>query len=179
MRQSGKQAIRLAGIADAEAIARVHISSWQDAYDGIVPPEQIPTHADLPKRCESWQRLLEGGGSRERTWVGLLDSEIVGFANAGPSRDEDADSDAVGELRAIYLLRRAWRRGLGRALNAAAERFLEEAGFAEATLWVLAANASARGFYEAAGWRPDGSVIDSCGDVPALTVRYRRRLRRA
>ena len=35
---------------------------------------------------------------------------------------------------------------------------LVERGFASAILWVFTANDRARRFYEAAGWRPDGTA---------------------
>jgi GNAT superfamily N-acetyltransferase len=45
--------------------------------------------------------------------------------------------------------------GAGTRLLDAAARWLAEAGFAEASLWVLADNHSSRRFYEWYGWRGD------------------------
>jgi hypothetical protein len=51
---------------------------------------------------------------------------------------------------------------------------LYEAGFAEATLWVLDKNVRARRFYERGGWRPDGTSKDDAREGFTLhEVRYR------
>ena len=52
---------------------------------------------------------------------------------------------------------------------------LAEAGFHQATLWVLDTNVRARRFYEAAGWSADGTVKrDERLGFPIREVRYRR-----
>ena len=51
------------------------------------------------------------------------------------------------------------------------------AGYAQATLWVLAGNARAIRFYERAGWSPDGArKQDTIGDDAVTELRYRFRL---
>ncbi len=56
----------------------------------------------------------------------------------------------------MYVDPEAWGAGLGRALIVEAERRLAER-HPVATLWVLRGNTRARRFYEAGGWRPDGT----------------------
>jgi L-amino acid N-acyltransferase YncA len=58
----------------------------------------------------------------------------------------------------------------GRALFARAVADLRARGFEAATLWVLRDNQRARRFYEAAGWRLDGSPKSSSSGVE---MRYR------
>lgn len=102
-------------------------------------------------------------------------TEVVGFANVGPSRDENADG--VGEVGAIYLLADHWGQGLGCTLMAAALASVTDFGFEQATLWVLDTNERARRFYEAGGWAPDGATnTDTQRGFPIAEVRYRRRL---
>jgi ribosomal protein S18 acetylase RimI-like enzyme len=62
----------------------------------------------------------------------------------------------MAELYAIYLDQAVVGRGIGRALLAQALADLRRRGYQSAMLWVLATNARARRFYEAAGWRADG-----------------------
>jgi ribosomal protein S18 acetylase RimI-like enzyme len=127
--------------------------------------------ANLPfeQRRERWLGYLERG---ERLLVAEDDGAVVAFAAIGPSRDEAG----VGEVYAIYADPEAWGRGIGRRLFDAAAAELREAGFAEATLWVLATNERARRFYERAGWQTDGAEkLDE--RLPAVAqVRYRRAL---
>jgi GNAT superfamily N-acetyltransferase len=75
-----------------------------------------------------------------------------------PARDDDAEPASAGELAAIYLVPELWGTGLGRELMASGLSALCDAGFGEATLWVLDTNSRARRFYEAAGWHADGAV---------------------
>ena len=94
------------------------------------------------------------------------------FASYAPSRDEDAP-EGTGEVPAIYVDPAAVGTGIGRELFAEAAVALQEAGFTRATLWVLEANASARRFYEKAGWSWDGAVsthMFDCANEPV--VRY-------
>ena len=105
------------------------------------------------------------------------DGAPAGFADCGPSRDDDSDQDTVGEVMAIYLNPDAWGMGLGRVLMAAALDHLAQAGYAEVTLWVLDTNVRAQRFYEAAGFAPDGAVkVDDSRGFPLRELRYRRSL---
>ena len=69
-------------------------------------------------------------------------------------------------------------RGAGRRLLAAATRLLADAGFTDASLWVLSGNRPARGFYESQGWRCEGIEHQwtPSGDTGVPEVRYVRRL---
>ncbi|MCZ0982010.1 GNAT family N-acetyltransferase [Streptomyces diastatochromogenes] len=65
--------------------------------------------------------------------------------------------------------------GVGRALMAASVEALVAAGFRAAALWVFAGNARGRRFYEAAGWRPDGTAVrEETGGRVLEELRYRR-----
>jgi hypothetical protein len=63
-------------------------------------------------------------------------------------------------------------------MERAESRLAEE--YAEATLWVLEANARARAFYERAGWRHDGTrgFFERPG-FAAPELRYRKLLSRS
>ena len=95
---------------------------------------------------------------------------IAGFADAGGQRD--ASLSFAGEIYAIYVLRRAQRRGLGRRLMGAMAHQLGAAGFPGASLWVAAANAPARRFYEALGGRLVGQRTETQEDWQVETVAY-------
>lgn len=80
---------------------------------------------------------------------------IAGFGNCGPRRD--VPLPFAGEILALYVLRRAQRRGLGRRLMAAMSEQLAAGGLGSVALWVAAANAPARCFYDALGGRVVGN----------------------
>ena len=142
---------------DAEAVAHVHLESWDAAY-GIEGPS-------LERRVQLHRKLLPH--------VAEIDGEIVGFVSVGPAHDEDAD----GELYMIYALPEHWGRGVGPALIEAGEEHLRELGHETAVLWVLETNARARRFYEIAGWAPDGHErpIEIRG-MSLLEIRYTKQL---
>jgi ribosomal protein S18 acetylase RimI-like enzyme len=73
-----------------------------------------------------------------------------------PARDEE--HHRIGELLALYVDPRSWRRGLGRRLMVEARRQLVDRGFAEALLRVLAGNHRAERFYRVDGWVADGDI---------------------
>ncbi|HEY6030487.1 MAG TPA: GNAT family N-acetyltransferase [Gaiellaceae bacterium] len=160
-------AVRRATAEDADAIAAVHVRTWQGAYRDVFPPEALDAIAVEP-RALAWRAQLEGGPVSA-----FVDEELTGFASVGPSRDEQG----VGELYAIYVLPERWGSGLARELLAAAEAELRGLGYAEATLWVLEANPRARGFYESCGWALDGAAkTDVHLGVDVAELRYRKAL---
>lgn len=166
--------IRRAGTADAMAVADVHVRSWQAAYRGAVPQEYLDG-LDPERRAPVWERrLAEMSPPAAGVLVAETGGQVVGFAAFGPTRDAEDDPAAVAEIMTIYLVPGAWGRGIGRTLLAAAVRGLRDGGHREATLWVLDANARARRFYEAAGWRVDGAIKrDTIAGAPITMVRYR------
>jgi hypothetical protein len=54
---------------------------------------------------------------------------------------------------------------------------LADAGYADATLWVLEANDLGRTFYAKGGWKPDGATKEDFGEPePLVEIRLRRRV---
>lgn len=158
-------------------IAIVHVRSWQAVYRGLAPQEYLD-HLEVEQRYSVWEHILgEAEWPRVGTFVAECGGDVVGFASICPTRDDDGQPASTGELAAIYLLPRAWGNGLGRALMASVLSALRDAGFDEATLWVLDTNSRARRFYEAAGWHADGAVKQDARRGFVLNeVRYRRAL---
>ena len=154
--------IRRATPADAPAIAAVQARAWRHAYADIVEPERMPT---VEQQAPRWVAHIDSGGEIH---VWDQDGRVVGFATAGPGR-EDA---SVGELYAIYVDPPAQGAGVGAQLLAAAEQSLRDAGHREAILWTFEANGLARAFYERHGWE----LVDGQQDGLAPEVRYRRSL---
>jgi ribosomal protein S18 acetylase RimI-like enzyme len=139
-------AIRPAVADDADALGAMHVAAWCEAYSGLVPQDVLAS-LDPARRAAMWQGIIPAG----RVLVAEQDGAIVGFLSWGPQRTPDLPFAA--EVGALYVLRHAQRRGLGRRLMAAAARQMQRASFASASLWVLDGNAPARRFYEALGGR--------------------------
>ena len=161
--------IREARVADAPAIARVHVDSWRTTYPGIVSDEHLAS-LDVAEREDRWRGILGRAGD-DFTYVATTDAgEIVGFAGGGPERS--GDQVYRGELFGIYLLEAYQRQGTGRRLIEVTARRLIEAGMRSMLIWVLTENMPARRFYEALGGeyvREQGITI---GGVEIAEVAY-------
>jgi ribosomal protein S18 acetylase RimI-like enzyme len=148
--------IRPATSDDAPALATVHVRGWQWAYQGQVPDAYLEQLGQtLSERIRARRTQLERLPSDYRCWVAEQGGQVVGFASTRPSADDDA-APLTGEVLALYLAPEAVGQGIGRTLFDYTVADFRQRGFRQATLWVLASNARARRFYEAAGWAPDG-----------------------
>lgn len=171
--------IREATVADAAAIARVHVASWEVAYRGLVP-RAVQTTTTVALRTVQWRPILSGEAAYPGSvnLVALMDGEVVAFACHGPSRaDLWPPPSAGGEIYAMYAKPAAWGRGVGRALMDASVAGLRDAGHIDALLWVLRGNTRARRFYERMGWMQDDGARDQESErLPVPAVRYVRAL---
>jgi GNAT superfamily N-acetyltransferase len=141
--------IRRASPDDSAGIAKVHVQAWHETYKGIVP-DSVLDGLDVADRTARWQKILTDNVERSAAFVAEMPEDgIVGFVHCSPLRDRCNGSG--GEITAIYVLRSAQRRGIGRGLFGVAAAFLKSLGMTELTIWVLAENQPARRFYVALG----------------------------
>ncbi len=168
--------VRRAVPADAHDVARVHVRSWQWAYQGLLAQEYLDG-----LEPEAWAtRYTFGrmGFQLPSTQVAVDGSTVCGLVTTGLCRDDDLSN--FGELMAIYVDPAYLRTGVGRLLMTAARIRLRRVGVSAAALWVLDGNARARRFYERDGWRCDGTQRTSTyGDMAVDEVRYRCTLSRS
>jgi ribosomal protein S18 acetylase RimI-like enzyme len=161
--------IRDASPDDAAALAEVHVTSWQEAYRGLIDQAFLDS-LDVADRTEAWDRILRQ--HRARVLVAEDDRGVVGFCTVGQSSD-----DGWGEVFSIYLSPDHWGLGVGRRLLAFGEQALSEAGEKRALLWVLDTNRRARGFYERQGWMLAKPIrIEKFGEFDVTEVRYEKSL---
>jgi len=151
---------RTAEPADAAAVARIYVDSWNAGFAGLLP-DRVFDDAQVDRWREDLGSLgsLSSPGSPTTRWrIGEVDGIPVGFVGTGPSRDPVCDG--IGELDTIAVDPARWHEGIGRHLLQAAHADLADAGFADAILWTLRDAARTRAFYAAAGWRPTGAARD-------------------
>jgi len=106
--------IRDAKLRDARGIAEVHVRSWQAAYAGIVPDEDL-ARLSVDLREQFWAQILSKG--LRATFVLVNRDLVVGWSGFGPARDEDCDPILVAELHGIYLLPEYWSMGYGNSFT--------------------------------------------------------------
>ncbi len=150
---AGQYSIRRALPEDNEAIARVHVQSWNETYRGLLP-DSVINRLTIPERTARWKKTLEMAEPAPVVFVASSDSGIFGFADGGPCRGAVSGFDR--EIYAIYLLGQGQGCGAGRALFRSLARQLTEAGAPSFCLWVLQFNMGARGFYEHLGGKVVG-----------------------
>lgn len=142
--------IRQMRIEDIAGIARVHATTWQTTYRGIIPDDYLDA-IQVEEWQERWIPNLTQAASDKFGHVAENEEtgEIAGFVRGGTTRYPDLPYR--GELYAIYILKTYQKHGLGRRLVQALARDLQDAGMHEMLLWVFEANSASRRFYEALG----------------------------
>lgn len=180
--------VRTARPEDAEAIAWIHVAGWRHAYARLMPAAYLAgLDADMPHRVARQRHQITGPMPRTACLVAIQpdsalgpDARVVGFAYAGPYRNNqsvDDLSESVGEVYAIYVEPDRIGTGAGRALMDAAVRWLGEHGLDPIQLWVLEQNLLARAFYQRYGFRPDGGrstlVLEQPGELPVELTEVR------
>ncbi|MBI4624550.1 MAG: GNAT family N-acetyltransferase [Verrucomicrobia bacterium] len=166
---------RAATVADAVAMAEVHVASWRAAYKGILP-DNLLDGLSIESRRQMWRSCMEE--KKCRCFVWLIDGEVAAFAAIGPARDDDLrDSNAL-ELYAIHF-RPGWcGLGLGTIFWQEIEKEIEGN---TVVLWVLEQNARARRFYGKNGFtlEEDKKKLFAWQGMGFPEVRYRKRVQRA
>ena len=172
----GAVRLRPATVADAAAIAEIHVRAWQTAFRGIVSDYRLDAMRVERGVNRFRQKLAPAESAGQRFVVAESGGTVLGFVGFGTTRDEDVDPTRTAEVRGLYVHPVHWRRGVGRRLLHAAIDELAADGFETATLWTLADSEASRAFYEALGWRTDGTVVEweDWDGVPL--VRYRTKL---
>lgn len=164
--------VRPASVEDVTAIASVRVAAWLAAYRDLLP-QPLLDRLDVPSEAANRRRAWDEqhADARVAELVAEVDGEVVGWAVAGPSRDDSHSGE--GELLALYVRLEAWGTGAGHRLLLAAQAHLRAHGFDRAYLWVLEGNERAASFYERHGWYEDGATqLDRRGQY-VLTERRR------
>lgn len=136
-----------AGPADAEDLARVHVTAWRETYRGLLPDAYLARMSET-QHARRFAHLLLKPGLDEVTLAAADRWGLVGYAQGGPSRRR---APGEAEVATLYLLRRAQNRGLGSRLLTEAARVLAAHGAKSLVISVLRENFAARGFYEHLG----------------------------
>lgn len=140
--------IREATIADAPAIAHVHLDSWRNTYRGLVSDEFLDG-LRLEDRVKRWEQRLRDGESGEFVFVAIdVGGDVIAFGSGGPERT--GHPDYKGELWALHVAKEYQGIGLGRQLLCEVAKRLRGMGIDSLMLWVIKGNPYA-GFYEKLG----------------------------
>jgi GNAT superfamily N-acetyltransferase len=142
--------VRRARPSDAPQMARVHVTSWQQTYRGLMP-DSVLDDPNLPSARERFWTgaLTDERWSSNRTAVADVDGTIVGIAMAGRTTEPGATEEF--QLHLIYVDAAHHGCGEGPALLHAVLDPDESAA-----LWVADPNPRAQAFYRKHRFVPDG-----------------------
>jgi ribosomal protein S18 acetylase RimI-like enzyme len=165
---------RLAGPADAEAVANLHADSWRLHYRGAYSDAFLDGDV-VADRLAVWTDRLRQPAP-PRCTILAEDGSLVGFANT--VFDDDPTWGAL--LDNLHVADGHKRRGIGsRLLASTAEALIGRPEKTGLYLWVLEQNVDAQAFYEARGGRcvgrglasPPGGIASRVTGSPAK-LRY-------
>ena len=166
--------VRPATVRDAKAIARVHATTAQAAYQDLIAqdPSVGPT---MEQRQAHWREAIEY--SEPQVQVLLHGDEMVGFVGFDRSRDKGTPS-TTGEIWSLYVLPEHWGQGAGTALWDAANDGLKDEGCTKVTVWVPVRNDRALQFFEHFGFKREMTTLKtvSVGKLKIEEVRLKRDL---
>ncbi|MEU0125835.1 GNAT family N-acetyltransferase [Streptomyces albidoflavus] len=169
--------VREMAVSDAAAVSAVRVAGWRAAYAGVIPGAYLDAMSVARDAALREERFAAGraAGLCDLVAVGEV-GQVAGWACCGP-RDIPGDGPGAGEgeVYALYVRPDLLGRGVGRALLDAVHDEAAARGWGALVLWVVEANARARRFYEAAGYRADGGAqSEEYAGVAVREVRYRR-----
>lgn len=143
---------------NAQELALVVATTWQTAYDGILPPSVIDTERTR-LRIEHLGFYYANGLQNNWFEAFLMEENAINIGGfiMGPSKDQDADL-SVAEIMGIYIVGGYRHQGYGSLALQFIEARLREQRYTNATLWVLEDNERPIKFYRKHGYEQDGAT---------------------
>jgi len=166
--------VRYATLADAPAVANLHLIASRALYEGVVPDAHWQSTPPA-KRAAFWKEAIEYG--EPQVMVAEQGGEIVGFVGFDRSRDPKS-KNTTGELWAIYVDPDHIGQGVGLALWDAAREGLQDEDCTDVTIWVPLASTQALSFFDAAGFKREMNTARTVpmGGVRVEEIRFKRSL---
>jgi GNAT superfamily N-acetyltransferase len=128
--------IRTADVADAAAIAALHVEGWEEFRPFV--PDEIMAVRTQARRTEEWRRRLEF--SHPRWWTGVAESAGAAVGFVGVEHLQAPAFGANSEIHQLFVTTEWRRHGVGRRLLAAAASWIASAGAEPISLYSFTAN---------------------------------------
>jgi len=137
-----------AGPGDAAALGHVHVTSWRETYQGLLPAEFLE-RMNPRAHARRWRQQLTLARPGEVVMAAEGPGGLVGYCTG--ALHTSPTGEITGEVVTLYLLRAAQGIGLGRRLMVSTARVLDEWDADSLVIWVLSGNRRARRFYDHMG----------------------------
>lgn len=159
--------LRDAGPADVEVIARIHATSWRDAYAEYMAPSFLEREVGH-ERLALWSERFSRPREDWNVTLALASDNPVGFVCTFGA----ADATWGALLDNLHVVPGARSEGIGAALLHSAQRWVDERYPGSGMyLWVFETNVKARGFYERHGGQLGERSISEMPSASSAPVR--------
>lgn len=142
--------IRLATLADTQAIAKMHQESWHQSFSVTYPIAIQYGRNTLEVRASLWEQVV--ASQQNTVFVAEKDDQIIGVVEGGKANDK-WEQAFDGELHRLYVHPTSQGTGIGKQLIATIAKHLIRDGFQSMLVAAWAVNYPARRFYEKLGAR--------------------------
>jgi ribosomal protein S18 acetylase RimI-like enzyme len=136
------------GPGDALALAGVHVRSWRETYEGLLPAAYLD-RMNVQTHARRWRHHLTHMAAGQVVLAVEGPRGLIGYCTGALHPQDGARRQ--GEIITLYLLSGAQGLGLGRRLMEMTARVLEAQGARSLIIWALSGNDRARRFYEHMG----------------------------
>jgi len=159
---------RKASVEDVTQIALIHVTTWSEAYQGLMPEAYIQGY-NLERREKLWHKIISESLA-EVLVVEVLSGEsdekqtslLVGFLSYEEAHVCESQLNRCFSLSSLYVMPKYQGFGVGRGLyQAFEEKLLASVGSAsaEVRLWCLDSNLSSLNFYRYMGFYETGKQV--------------------
>jgi GNAT superfamily N-acetyltransferase len=169
--------VRPAVPEDAAEIARIQVVTWRTAYRAVLPAAVLDEW-DADAAEARWRTAVTSPPTPGHgVLVALEQNTVVGFAAYEPAEltggERPDPAGPTSELSTLLVEPRWGRRGHGSRLLAAVVDLARGGGAARLQTWLLDEDRISAGFYESAGWAPDGWARTlETGGAPLTEIRW-------
>lgn len=146
--------IRYARKEDIEILKLIHSESWEEAYKGIIPFEEL-NKITAEQKDRYFEKTISNG--LEDIALIINGDDALGLISIGKCRDGDKDS-SYGEIGGIYVRPKYWGRGIVHQLLNWGENELKNRGYKNVIVWANEENYKEKEFYEKMGYKDEGAA---------------------
>ena len=164
----GTLVIREGSTADASLLGRLHATSWQMTYKGIMSDDFLASRVFAEREAHWQQKMRDWDPAHGDIRIAELDGEPIAFVTIV----DDREPQYGVYLDHLHVMPGHKGTGAGKRLIALAEQWARSRGARQMYLLAWEANLPARGFYEHLGWYCAEKFEDELVETRAMACRY-------
>lgn len=165
---TGGLVIRVGTPADASLLARLHATSWQMTYKGIMSADFLESRVFAEREAHWQHKMAEWDPAHGEIRIAELNGEPIGFMTVVDDREPQYGI----YLDHLHVMPGHKGAGAGKRLIACAEQWARARNARQMYLLAWEANLPARGFYEHLGWYCVEKFEDELVETRAIACRY-------